>query len=106
MIYHFFEDFRNFNLVDTPNTKRIGKPSANGFIWTVPFLKEGLTVYSVLKCSANETADNLYYAKNFLEYVIHTFCEPRFIRRYDSTYKQVGIMNVYSDGIKHYEFKQ
>ena len=85
MIYHFFENFQNFNLVDTPNTKRIGKPSVNGFIWTVPFLKKGLTAYSVLKCSANETADNLYYeyyiGKYFINQIINLF--PCFVETYD-----------------------
>ena len=85
MIYHFFEDFQNFDLVDTPNTKRIGKPSKNGFIWSIPFKKEGLTAYSVLKCSANRISDNLYYeyyiGKHFINQ--YTSIYPCFVETYD-----------------------
>jgi hypothetical protein len=86
MIYSFFNTFTDFSLIDTPKTKRIGTPSANGFIWSLPFTKEGYTAYAVLKCSAAEESDNLYYeyfvGKNYINKYTKKF--PCFVETYDS----------------------
>ena len=38
-IKRFFDDFRNINDIDETNIKKIGNPSANGFILELPFVK-------------------------------------------------------------------
>jgi len=85
MIYNFFNNFADFSLIVTQNTKRIGSPSANGFIWSVPFEKDGYTAYTVLKCSDSNKADNLYYeyyvGKNFINKYTKKF--PCFVETYD-----------------------
>jgi hypothetical protein len=86
MIYSFFNNFTDFSLINTPKTKRIGSPSANGFIWSLPFTKEGYTAYAVLKCSASNESDNLYYeyfvGKKFINNYTKKF--PCFVETYDS----------------------
>ena len=84
MIYNFFNNFADFSLIVTQNTKRIGSPSNNGFIWSVPFEKDGYTAYTVLKCSDSYKADNLYYeyyvGKNFINKYTKKF--PCFVETY------------------------
>jgi hypothetical protein len=86
MIYTFFNNFSDLSLIDTPNTKRIGNPSINGFIWSLPFKKQDYTAYAILKCSMADSADNLYYeyfvGKNFINRYIKKF--PCFVETYDS----------------------
>jgi hypothetical protein len=86
MIYHFFDNFKNFHLIDTENTKQIGVPSKNGFIWSIPFKKEGLTSHCVLKCSLNKDADNLYYEYYVGKYFINHYAKQFscFVETYDS----------------------
>ena len=60
-IKRYFDNFRNLSLINNRKIKRIGKPSANGFIIELPFTKNGFTAYTALKCSAKSTSDNLFY---------------------------------------------
>ena len=86
MIYTFFNKFSDLSLIDEPNTKKIGNPSNNGFIWSLPFKKEDYTAYAVLKCSMTDHSDNLYYeyfvGKNFINNYIKKF--PCFVETYNS----------------------
>jgi hypothetical protein len=59
-IKEFFDNFSFINL-DKNNLKRIGGASANGFVIQLPFLKDNFRVYTALKCSRSQTADNLFY---------------------------------------------
>jgi hypothetical protein len=72
--------------VNTLKTKQIGQPSGNGFIWSIPFVKEGYTAYTVLKCSMRNMADNLFYeyyvGKNFINKYTKKF--PCFVETYGS----------------------
>ena len=87
IIYNFFDKFSDFSMVNTLKTKEINK-GENGFIWYLPFVKERYEVGTILKCSQNNSNDNLYYeyyvGKHFINKYINTF--PCFIETYE-TYK-------------------
>ena len=55
------EYFRNFSFDLVDRVKRIGVPSANGFVNEVRFTKRGYNAFAVLKSSASYGADNLMY---------------------------------------------
>lgn len=57
----YFNNFSDLTLIDNAGLKRLGAPSANGFVVEVPFIKGGYKAYSALKCSSKEESDNLYY---------------------------------------------
>jgi hypothetical protein len=57
-IKEFFRNF-SFDLVD--RIKRIGAPSANGFVNEVRYSKRGYNAFAVLKSAASYHADNLMY---------------------------------------------
>ena len=65
--------------------KRIGTPSANGFVLEIPFEKNRYKAYTVLKCSAKPSADNLFYEYYVGKYFINTFIKkfPCFVETYD-----------------------
>jgi hypothetical protein len=85
IIKTFFDDFKNFSYVKMNEIKRIGTPSANGFILEIPFEKTGYKAYTVLKCSAKPSADNLFYEYYVGKYFINTFIKkfPCFVETYD-----------------------
>jgi hypothetical protein len=60
-IMEYFNDFTDLQYVDNSKIKRLGTDSSNGFILEVPFVKNGFTAYTMLKCSQNKAADNLLY---------------------------------------------
>ena len=66
-ITKFFDGFTDFKYVEPP-IKRIGKPSANGFVNEIKYKKSGYTAYAVLKSSTRPSADNLVY-----EYIVGQF---------------------------------
>jgi hypothetical protein len=84
-IKQYFENFRNLSLVDVSKIKRIGKPSANGFIVEMAFTKNSFTAYTALKCSAKQNSDNLFYeyyvGKFFINNYLNIF--PCFVETYD-----------------------
>jgi hypothetical protein len=84
-IKRFFDDFRNLNYIDNTSLKKIGKPSTNGFVIEVPFKKMNFTAFTVLKCSAEETADNLFYEYYVGKFFINTYLKkiPCFVETYD-----------------------
>lgn len=85
LIKTYFEYFRNFSYIDMQSIKHIGTPSNNGFILEIPFVKNGYTSYTALKCSARNSADNLFYeyyvGKFYINYQLNIF--PCFVETYD-----------------------
>lgn len=47
--------------IDGTNIKRLGKPSNNGFIHSIPYSINKYNINTVLKSAARKDADNLYY---------------------------------------------
>jgi hypothetical protein len=63
-----FRNFQDFNLIDG-YCKKIGKSSANGFVYEIPFTNADYTSYCVLKSSSNANSDNLLYEYLVGQYV-------------------------------------
>lgn len=55
-----FDHFDNFQLLSKP-ARRIGFPSANGFVKELTYENEGYVANAVLKSTHRDTADNLLY---------------------------------------------
>ena len=73
----FFDNFTKFKYT-FPMIRRIGTPSANGFVYEITYEHYGLRAHTILKCSLPDTnPDNLYY-----EYMVGHFfineCNKRF----------------------------
>jgi len=85
-IKQYFDNFRNLSLVNKPKIKRIGKPSANGFIIELPFTKNGFTAYTALKCAVEKSSDNLFYEYYIGKFFINSYLNilPCFVETYDS----------------------
>lgn len=85
IIKRFFDYFRNFSYVQYNKLKRIGAPSANGFVIEIPFKKLDYTAYTVLKCSANADSDNLFYEYYVGKFFINNYIKkfPCFVETYD-----------------------
>jgi hypothetical protein len=66
----FFNHFVNFDFVK--NIKRIGIPSANGFVNEIEYKKYNYLAYSVLKSSTSQKSDNLAY-----EYLVGQFINKK-----------------------------
>jgi len=84
-IKRFFDDFRDLNYIDISSLKKIGTPSNNGFIIEMPFKKMNFTAFTVLKCSADQKADNLFYEYYVGKFFINTYLKklPCFVETYD-----------------------
>jgi hypothetical protein len=84
IIKRYFDNFSNLNLVVNSDIKRIGSPSANGFILEIPFKKNEFTALTALKCSSEPKSDNLFYeyyvGKYFINQYINKF--PCFVETY------------------------
>jgi hypothetical protein len=63
-LYNYFNGFTNFDYVVSP-IKRIGSPSANGFINEIEYDKSGYKAHAILKSSQKTISDNLVY-----EYIV------------------------------------
>ena len=63
----FFNKFVDFTFAKSP-IKRIGQPSANGFVNEIEYRRENYMAHTILKSSLNPTADNLFY-----EYMVGLF---------------------------------
>ena len=70
-IIDFFDGFTNFENVKPP-IKAIGKPSANGFVKSITYEKNGYISEAVLKSSVKTSADNLAY-----EYLVGLFLNDK-----------------------------
>lgn len=70
-IIDFFDGFVNFENVNPP-IKAIGKPSANGFVKSIEYEKNGYKSEAVLKSSVKTNADNLAY-----EYLVGLFLNEK-----------------------------
>lgn len=81
----YFDYFRDWNYVDNANCKKIGAVSANGFVIEIPFKKNIITAYTVLKCSASQYSDNLYYEFYVGKYFLNKYLKklPTFVETYD-----------------------
>jgi hypothetical protein len=69
-IINFFNNFVNFDFVK--NIKRIGTPSANGFVNEIEYKKYDYLAHAVLKSSTSEKSDNLAY-----EYLVGQFINKK-----------------------------
>lgn len=71
-IRQLFRNFIDFSLV-SKRPKRIGNPSANGFVYEVPFDINGYHADTILKSSSSADADNLLYEYLVGNYINHEF---------------------------------
>jgi hypothetical protein len=72
-IKKFFDYFKNYHYVQLP-IRKIGESSSNGFIKEIKYTKEGYNAYSILKSTAEQKGDNLYY-----EYLVGQFINKKSI---------------------------
>lgn len=84
-IKRYFDDFRNWSLVNASGVHRLGEDSANGVVIEIPFVKNNYTAYCALKCSVKADADNLFYEYYVGKYFINTYLKklPFFVETYD-----------------------
>jgi hypothetical protein len=59
VIKHFFKDFIGFDYMDSISP--IGEKSANGFLYSLKYVREAYVSHAVLKSSRKAHADNLMY---------------------------------------------
>jgi len=79
-IKDFFRNF-SFDLVD--QVKRIGSPSANGFVNELRYTKRGYNAYAVLKSTTKYVTDNLMYEYRVGQFLNKmTFLFPCFLETY------------------------
>jgi hypothetical protein len=67
MIKHHFNYFTDFTYLF--NIKRIGTPSANGFINEFKYEREGYVAHAILKSAIKQRSDNLFYEYLVGQYV-------------------------------------
>jgi len=79
-IKDFFRNF-SFDLVD--QVKRIGTPSANGFVNELRYTKRGYNAYAVLKSTTSYNTDNLMYEYRVGQFLNKmSFLFPCFLETY------------------------
>jgi hypothetical protein len=79
-IKDFFRNF-SFDLVD--KVKRIGTPSANGFVNEIRYTKRGYNAYAVLKSTTSYDTDNLMYEYRVGQFLNKmSFLFPCFLETY------------------------
>ena len=77
------EYFRNFSFDLVDKIKKIGAPSANGFVNELQYSKRGYNAYAVLKSSTSFTADNLMYEYRVGQFLNKmSFLFPCFLETY------------------------
>ena len=81
-IKEFFDNFIGFKYAND-TMKRLGAPSANGFVNEVTHVREKYTAHSIIKSSAQNSADNLFY-EYLCGLVINSWCVrfPCFLETY------------------------
>ena len=84
-IKKFFNGFTTFDYVIDP-IKRIGSPSANGFVNEINYQRDEYKANAVLKSSARKNADNLMY-----EYVVGTEYINKLCKRYPCFVETYGL---------------
>ncbi len=82
---HYFEDFRNLSLVDSSSIKVLSKNTANGFVFELPFVKNGYRAYTAFKMAARADSDNLFYEYYVGKFFINKYLNilPCFVETYD-----------------------
>jgi hypothetical protein len=75
LVKQYFDNFMNFNI--TRPAKRIGKPSENGAILNISYVKNDYQSYAILKISCAKSADNLMY---------EAYVGKKFINKYIDIY--------------------
>ena len=84
-IKRFFDGFTNFKWAVDP-IKRIGAPSANGFVNEINYVRDNYKSNTVLKSSAQKNADNLMY-----EYVVGVEYINKMTKRYPCFLETYGL---------------
>ena len=81
-IKDFFNNFTNFKYTND-TMKRLGTPSANGFVNEITYEREKYKAHSIIKSSAQINSDNLFY-EYLCGLVINSWCVrlPCFIETY------------------------
>lgn len=81
-IKEFFDNFIGFKYAND-TIKRLGEPSANGFVNEVTYEKEKYKAHSIIKSSARINSDNLFY-EYLCGMVINSWCVrfPCFLETY------------------------
>lgn len=101
----YFENFLNFGLVNTKGVKKIGNKGNSGFVYELPFEKDGYESLAVLKSAIRPKSDNLVYegyVGMFLNHIgkfypcfIETYgigkYEGKYIELYDSLKNETAI---------------
>jgi hypothetical protein len=85
LLTDYFKGFTGFEYVVSP-IKRIGKPSANGFIRELEYNRNGYKAHAVLKSSQKPSADNLVY-----EYIVGTKLINRVLKIYPCFLQTYGL---------------
>lgn len=94
-IRNYFKNFVNFDFV-VPPIKRIGEPSANGFVNELKYVVGDYTSYAVLKSSSAEINDNLAY-----EYEVGQFINTQ-CKRFSCFLETYGLYYYISEGWWNY----
>lgn len=78
----FFNNFTDFKYANN-TIKRLGEPSANGFVNEVSYIREKYTAHSIIKSSIKKNSDNLFY-EYLCGIVINSWCRrfPSFLETY------------------------
>jgi len=81
-IKKFFNNFTDFNYLKG-NIERIGKPSKNGFLYELTYMRQGYNAYAILKSTMRYDRDNLMY-EYFVGNAVNTFAKqvPCFVETY------------------------
>ena len=97
-IRQFFDDYTTFNYINS--IKRIGAPSANGFVYEIKYSREDYDSYAVLKSAVEIESDNLFY-----EYLVGLKINETLNLRYPCFVETYGLFN-YKNGSSHSQAKQ
>lgn len=81
-IKKFFNNFNNFKYANN-TIKRVGEPSANGFVNEVSYVREKYRAHCIIKSSSKLSADNLFY-EYLCGLVVNSWCVrfPCFLETY------------------------
>lgn len=81
-IKQLFDGFTNFKYVNG-NIIKIGADSTNGFVYEIPYEREGYKAHTILKSSAKSNGDNLLYEYSVGQY-LNKLCKlvPSFLETY------------------------
>jgi hypothetical protein len=80
-----FKGFTGFQFIVNP-VKTLGKPSANGFVKEIKYVRNGYTAHAVLKSALTSESDNLVY-----EYLVGVKYINRIIKRFPCFLQTYGL---------------